>query len=459
GGDAGELFSSTVVWLFRRGPRYELFPDAWDTARWHVYSARRTLWRSSRRRAGYERRAGLDRLKVVEGGPTPAAVAESNDQAARVRWAIDQLTRRERRLVCLRHFESFSFDQLATRFPISRKAATDQLRKAEERLRTLLRDPVVATTAAACLVVQQVSATPPSPPADLAALVRDALAGVPGPAWWPLSPVKAAAAVVVTAGALLGGWSLVAPPPPAPVERKQVHEPSVADINRAEFDRRVKPVLLAELQKLLLGDGGQVVLGQPCTLGTRVGFTVELRHGRPLAFASHARVVYDTHHRTARFELDRFGTGDFRPIDRDQPVVLFRDDTFRALPPVTLPILPYSAAARALDLLPVDPRGGVEAARADATVRARLARYTGTWLRSGRLDRPVTVAVTPGGDRVTVVEPGHPPVSVTDTPLSLVWVDPDGRPQGVFASEHALSPDGGRIEFAFPKGEFWVRAE
>jgi hypothetical protein len=214
---------------------------------------------------------------------------------------------------------------------------------------------------------------------------------------------------------------------------------------------------LAALKGLTLGNG-EVVLRSVETYDVRLTCTYELRHGGGRTSA--IRLDHNTHnvreasrqYRHTGVFFDLSNRGDWKPIDPDKPIILWRNPlTGKEL---VLKIAGLKEAIAAFEAIPIDEQNTIEFDAFATRMDAAAAPYLGTWYIRGDPQRPCQVRSLGKGD--LEFRDGHPFSQVYlcgSTRLSA-----DGRIDGLAYRGHplALSADGRRLDFV-GTDEWWSR--
>ncbi len=448
--DAEEMHSRSLSKLLRRRNRYPEFVQA--VRAWRRFAKDQLPYlakRAARRQAILD--AEPDRRPTDALAPAdPAMIAMRSDDIARLRKELPQLAGHLRRAVELVGFEGLSFREAATRMECSDKTVATYYEQALDLLRSRLSHPSAAGVFAVIISASAFGRSLPS--ARLATAVTQLIDTTPAAGPSLIGYAAVAFSLLLAGGLAAGGYGMFRPVPQPPTATPVTHKvPTVEQANRAAFDKDVLPDFMASLNKLALGEGGKAELVSVKTFGTRVAVEVAIRHGKPLAFVTTLRVVFDTETRRSRWLVDRWGQRDFLSIPPGRSIILFEENAFGlGLKEMTLSLEDYIAAEIALKRLPTDQkRGAAVLTETNRAVLAEAARLSGKWTNKTKRDQPILISVE--GQRIRIQ---FPDVVVEEDPANM-WLDTDGQLQELFLKGHRLSADGNRIEF--PNGEFWVR--
>lgn len=387
-------------------------------------------------------------------GEPPADNPEELQEAIRV--ALSQLSEDQRQAVALYYFEGLDKQDAAAVLGINRDTLSKRLDDALARLRKLLPGLAVGGTLA---VPAALTAHPPAlSAARLSELASAAWAKAAAPAW---SLAKVAAVVLV--GLALGGAATAAvlamtrqkePAAATPLSTQRADPETLQAKYLRVFNAEVKPKVLAALQKLTLGEYGTAEITETRTFDTRIECHAILRHGEPFNFASQWRITYDTAPSEIRFRLDFRGNGQWRGLDRNQPMYwnnpLTGKRTVVRFPELDQIVTAFVSASWD------DPRLRDEAAaRLEALDRA-AEDFEGVWYELGDATRPIHVRFDPNDP--SPLQYTFPDGGKALVPLIDLKVGPDGRLRGAshYHTDGMLSPDGRRVDFP-GTGQWWTR--
>jgi len=133
----GDLTEEVLVSVYRQRHRYD---PGRPFAPW-LYGVARLVWKDylRRRRRDELHGASLELARSVPADePGPAAVAESREEVAVIRQAIQRLPDEQRMVFTLRHFEGLAYEEIAEVLQIPLGTVKWRLHEAVRRLETTL---------------------------------------------------------------------------------------------------------------------------------------------------------------------------------------------------------------------------------------------------------------------------------------------------------------------------------
>lgn len=449
--DADDAFQDAFLALLQRRPFRASLDDA-----------RRWLCRVGGNKA-------VDRLRRRSAaGPLapdlPAPAGTDPDPLGRldaVLAAVAGLPEKYRLPFRLRHIDGLTAEQVAGRLGLTVRTVQKRVERARAKVLATLTRQGVPTTAAAALVqttLPDAGRAATLSPERAAALAESILARA---ATLPASGVGLVKALVVGGALLAGGglgWAALTGPDPEP-QAKPDPPPAVAAAPAAmtyqaelvrKFEAGVEDRLRAALGKLLLGDGGEVVVTDKWAQGPRLFVPVEVRHGRPFEFVvTRLIVVQDTASGETLIPHDMYGNGDWRyylPRYYKPPLLLQS-----VLGGLETRIAETMAAVTAvMKELGTDPRAAAEQARFLTAYRVAIKPMLGKWERSEAPGVPIVLewreddprplwgvhqdgGSGQGWDTARFDRAGRPSLSVgygmgsvSATPTQIDFLNPDG---------------------------------
>jgi len=379
-----------------------------------------------------------------------------------LRVALGKLPKKFRDVVSLVYFAELDHSDAAKLLGINRDTVSARKNEALDRLQKLIPAPVVLAVGTLGVPGVLVARPPALSPHRLSELAAGAWVKAAASAGWSFGKVMAVAGVVLLTGGLaLGGWALTshsksAPTEPAPTPPARVESPSSEqqpEAFHAKYRRitenELLPKLLEVFRGMAFGDG-EVTIGSVEQYDSRLDVTVVFKHrvANNPGWQSRSRFLYDLHTRRILVFFDYEGTGQFRPVNLDQPIILMRDPLFGKT--ISMSFVPLTRAAEVFASLPTDERAAAEAEGYKNRLRAEFAKYVGTWYRQGDPKRVCKIDFPATGPRV-LNEGGYGVEGFERFRFTL-----NGEIRGVVdhSGEVVFSAD--RIEF-LPTGDWWSR--
>lgn len=363
------------LWRQRERVRDAAAVDGWLTRTARNLAGRFVRGRIREREAG---RAWCERSAATADPPDRAAIQA--EIIRRVRLALSKQSDADQQLLWTAEHAGGDA-QAAELLGLSVSTYRVRLHRARQRLRVLLKKYGVAPVVAATAVVggwrnraaSAVSArwVTTAGRVQLVGLVVLCLTGLVGVAVW--------------AAQLADHTSR---PDPAPVAFVEVPASdsipeSLQQQNLRLLRTVIAPKVCAAMQPLALA-GGQFTVAQTDAYDSRACCIIEIHNEKPLTGTgkvSRVAFYYDSYLRNSFVYFDPTGTGSWRWIDLNRPLVLFAMDNPRWELSVKIPGL--EAAVKAFEELPKDPRGHAEAERRFIAMRDRARQYVGKWYRNG----------------------------------------------------------------------------
>ena len=332
---------------------------------YRVTDSRSRMLLRTRRRAG-RRDARAARPEAVEDRPPTDFEA--------VAAAVAELPTRERRAVELVYLEGMTHDEAAAALGLGRGSVGTYVSRGVKRLR----DKLGPAGLAGALAVGGLA------PERAAALAMTALARGTAVRWLP-----AKLAAVAGVGLLVGGAGWVAnrePAQPAMTAATPAAAPETLPARTLRlFHARVLPRQLAAFAGQAV-NGGEVRLASASAYDSRVECWYEFAHrhadGRPF-FTTRLLLRHQSATSDTQTLMDRFGTGQFRPVDPDRFLILWTDDPVTKKE-ITAASGPLKAAIAAFAELPRDAAAAEAAAQATARLVAVCQPLAGDWRADGR---------------------------------------------------------------------------
>lgn len=347
---ADDVFQDVLAKWHRSRSRLATFEEA---LRWvRTVAVRQCV--DARRRAA-RRLARERRVSRPEGQP-PADGPELREELA---VALSKLSREQREAVALVFFEGLDRQVAARVLGIHRDTLSARLDAALGRLQKLVSAPAVVASAGAAGVCGALSARPIGPSVvRLGELAERALATAAGRVS-RLGRVAAAFAVLAgAAGITLAAWPR--PEPPAPVaDTRQSADPVKEETLQAKNVRLARelvvPLVIPQLESLL-PKNNSVELVDVRGFGSKV--ECEFRTTRPLLGKKPAAVRYRycVLRRWVEADSDLSGTGNWKRIDPDRPIVISIDIPGLIYKDAAIGRGQAAAIRQAFDQLPGDER-------------------------------------------------------------------------------------------------------
>lgn len=418
-----------------------------------------TIHRREGRRARREVAMGTE---VQDPRSTDAiAQAERREAVVAVTAALAALPDRFRLPIELVYLDGMTHAKAANVLGCPKGTVDSAVKRGLTKLQTALSRagllPVIASVGTVeAILAGQVSAVPPT---LLAAAAQAAAAVVPSSvpvaslaSWLPSRRVvwmMTLAAVGGASGVL--AWFGGDKPQPVPVPPIRVTDPEpLPDRNLRLFRADILPRMAAELQPLAF-NGGQVVVTASTASDALVLAEFEARHkDAPIGMTvSRLRVKYDTATRVPWVYVDELGTGRFKRINVDKPVVIFRIKELKL--EFALDVVPLRRALGVLAELPLDSRAEATATEYTRRLRAALEPLVGMWYITGDPARPRRLALSEEpGLHASLQFDGNGPY------LADLILRPDGRIEWPSGDSVRLSANGRRLTFD-PSGEWWTK--
>lgn len=458
---AEDVFQDVLATLHRhrRDPRLVRFTDALPWLRTVADNACRDHLRQAPRR----KRREEGRAQPEQNDGDPGERAELRELLAA---ALGKLSPAHRQAVALVFFEGMDKQAAAAVMGVNRDTLAKRLAEALDRLRVLVPAPAVMVAAGTAGIEGALTAAiPPVSAARLTDLAGRAAskAATAGPAFG-----KAAAVLLGLSlgGAALAGWAMTrTEEPPPPADQAAAKRPelarlveSVPDRNLRIFHTEIKPRQLAALKELALGDG-EVVLRSVEAYDVRLSCTYELRHktaGLP-DWVSAIRMHHNTYHhpdhpRHTSVQFDMFGRGEWKSIDLNRPIILWRNPLTGS--EIVLKVRALQEALAASDRLLIDERNAAEFQDFIGRQRRAMTPYLGVWYLFGDPAARYEFRLVEGDWVQFQSGPGSQRVHLREMIL-----DPPGTFHGLPTNPIALgpaklSPDGHRLAFA---SQWWSR--
>lgn len=345
-----------------------------SVGKWLTVTARRRSLNVVRR----ERRTAV-RERVVgprPDTPEPAAVVAAADARGTVGRVLATLPDRYRLPLELVYLDGFTHAEAAAALKWPKGTVDSYVRRGLTRMRKALERS--GLPAAGGVVVGLIGPAAAVPPDWVVRTVAAAASVTPRLGGW--SGVAYGLAGLTAVGLVVGvGYAVRPAPAPPPSARPE----TLVEQNLRLLNTVVAPRVCEALQPLALG-GGTFTVAETEAYDSRVRCLIEVRHEKKLAGVgevSRLAFFYDSYLRGTHVYFDATGTGQWKSIDLNRPLVLF------AIPRLKwewkVDLVPLQKAVAAFEALPKDPRGALEAERRHLALRARIRRYEGTWYREG----------------------------------------------------------------------------
>jgi len=457
---AEDVFQDVLAKLhsYRRDSRLLLFAEVLPWLRMVADNACRDhLRRVPRRKKREEARATPERDDRSPG--------QSSELREALTVALAKLSPAQRQAVALVFFEGMDKQTAAAAMGMSRDTLAKRIEEALERLRGLVPAPGVLACGVAGVEGALTAAPPQMSPARLAELAGRAAtkAVATGPA---LGTMAAVVLGLSLGGAALAGWAMTkTDEPPPPIDHALAKHPEVAppvesvpDRNRRIFETEVKPRQKAALKGLVLGEG-EVALRSVEVHDVRLNCVYELRHkidSLP-GWVSAIRLHYNTydhpdHPRNTSVLFDMFGRGEWKSIDQNRPIVLWRNPLTGA--ETVMKVRALDDAMATFDRLPIDERNAAEFQDFLGRQKRAITPYLGVWYMFGDPATPYEFRLV----QEDWVQFGSGP-GAQRMHLRAMILDPPGTFHGlptnpITLGPAKLSPDGRRLTFA---SQWWSR--